>query len=186
MSDGGIMTKNELINMYFEWMYDIVCPDKKKSYRKLLYFLHSVDFTYLIDMDGNRFEDGIELRYRFGHECAHIDMCTISEYLDERPCSMLEMMIALAIRLEEHIMSNPDIGNRTAQWFWNMLSSLGLADMDDAKFNKEQAKTVIQRFLNREYEPNGCGGLFTINNCAYDLRTVDIWYQACWYLDQFV
>lgn len=57
------MTKNELINMYFEWMYDIVCPDKKKSYRKLLYFLHSVDFTYLIDMDGNRFEDGIELRY---------------------------------------------------------------------------------------------------------------------------
>ena len=53
------MTKNELINMYFEWMYDIVCPDKKKSYRKLLYFLHSVDFTYLIDMDGNRFEDGM-------------------------------------------------------------------------------------------------------------------------------
>ena len=83
-------------------------------------------------------------------------------------------------------MSNPDIGNRTAQWFGNMLSSLGLADMNDAKFNKEQAQTIIQCFLNREYEPNGCGGLFTINNCAYDLRTVDIWYQACWYLDQFV
>lgn len=50
----------------------------------------------------------------------------IASYLDNRPCSVLEMIIALAIRLEEHIMDDPDIGNRTGQWFWDMIVSLGL------------------------------------------------------------
>ena len=44
---------------------------------------------------------------------------------------------------------------------------------------------VIKRFLDRDYEPNGKGGLFTIKNCRQDLRKVEIWYQLCWYLDSF-
>ena len=41
------------------------------------------------------------------------------------------MMIALAIRCEEHIMDDPDAGDRTGQWFWSMLVSLGLGSMDE-------------------------------------------------------
>ncbi len=62
------MNKNELEYKYVNWMYSLVCNEdytEKLSYRKLLKFLHSVDFTYLIETDGNRFEDGIELRYKF-------------------------------------------------------------------------------------------------------------------------
>lgn len=54
----------------------------------------------------------------------------------------LEMIIALAIRLEEHIMDDPDIGNRTGQWFWDMIVSLGLGS--------EGLIDVIRRFLNRD------------------------------------
>ena len=39
-----------------------------KSYRRLFYKLHDTEFAYTIPMDGNRAEDGIELRYRFGRE----------------------------------------------------------------------------------------------------------------------
>jgi hypothetical protein len=134
-------------------------------------------------MDGNRAEDGIDLRYRFGYEQGY-DSQTISTFLDNRPCSVLEMLIALAIRCEEHIMDDPDIGNRTGQWFWNMIINLGLGFMDDTKFDENYVKDVISRFLYRKYKRNGEGGLFTVEHCKNDLRTVEIWYQMCWYLDE--
>ena len=58
--------------------------------------------------------------------------------------------------------------------------------MSDDMFDKKYATYVINRFLNREYESNGKGGLFTINNCDEDLRNVEIWYQLCWYLDSII
>lgn len=179
------MTRDELNNEYFEWMYRTVCNEKyskRLSYRKLLYHLHDIEFTYILVMDGNRAEDGIELRYRFGYERKY-EQSMIAAYLDDRPCSVLEMMIALAIRCEEGIMDDPNEGNRTGQWFWNMVVSLGLGSMSDARFSKEHTDEVISRFLNREYERNGNGGLFTIEHTNRDLRTAEIWYQMNWYLN---
>lgn len=180
------MTKNEVNNEYFEWMFGLVNDarhSKRSSFRKLLYFLHGSEFEYSIPMDGNRYEDGIDLRYRFGDENG-IDDAVIASYLDDSPCSVLEMLIALSIRIEEHIMDDPDIGNRTGQWFWDMLSNLGMDGMNDSKFDKRIATDILNRFLNREYKRNGEGGLFTICHCKRDLRNVDIWYQAMWYLDE--
>jgi len=179
------MAKNELKTEYFKWMYQLVCNEKyfnKLSYRKLLHYLHSMDFFYIIEMDKNRAQDGIDLRYRFGYENS-IDDSIIQTQLDNRPCSVLEMILALAIRCEEHIMDDEDIGNRTGQWFWNMIVNLDLGSMHDANMDENYANDILQRFLNREYERNGEGGLFTINNCDHDLRDVEIWYQMCWYLN---
>lgn len=181
------MTRDELNNLYFDWMYQLVSNDERYSshlsYRKLLYLLHDTEFTYSIEMDGNRYEDGVDLRYRFGYKHG-VSSAEIADCLDNRPCSVLEMMIALSIRLEEHIMDDPDIGDRTGQWFWDMIVNLGLGSMDDSKFRKDEALEIVQRFLDREYERNGKGGLFTVNHCRYDLRDIEIWYQACWYLNE--
>jgi hypothetical protein len=136
-------------------------------------------------MDGNRYEDGINLRYRFGDD-EGIDSRIIASCLDAGPCSVLEMMIALAIRCEEHIMDDPDYGNRTGQWFWNMINNLGLGNMNDRRFDYFATKRVIDIFLNREYSRDGEGGLFVIHDSQYDLRNVDIWYQMMWYLNKFV
>jgi hypothetical protein len=144
-----------------------------------------VEFVYIIGMDGNRAEDGIDLRYRFGYEHQY-ESSMIAVYLDDQSCSILEMLTALSIRCEEHIMDDPDIGNRTGQWFWNMIVNLGLGSMHDTKFDKNYVDGVILRFFNREYKQNGEGGLFTVNNCKYDLRTAEIWYQMCWYLDEIL
>lgn len=182
------MIQNELTNRYFDWMYQLVCDDKynrRLSYRKLLYFLHDVEFAYSIDMDGNREADGINLRYRFGYECRYDDR-EIATYLDDRPCSVLEMMIALALRCEDDIMDNPAEGNRIGEWFWEMIVSLGLGSMSDSKFDRRYVETVIARFLNREYEPNGRGGLFTVKNPLRDMRNVEIWYQMQWYLNDIL
>ena len=175
------MTRDELNKAYFEWMYSLVCDDEP-SYRELFHFLHGVDFTYTIDMDGNRFDDGVNLRYRFADESGYNGRMG-AKYLDSRPCSVLEMLLALAIRLEEHIMSDPEQGDRTRIWFWTMLSNLELDDMIDSRFDANHVENAIQKLLNREYGRDGKGGLFRIKHCKYDLRNVEIWYQANWYLN---
>lgn len=178
------MTRHELNDSYFDWMYRLVCK-KPGSYRRLFKQLHSIDFEYLIPMDGNRAEDGVDLRYRFGYENAYDDH-TIAKYLDDHPCSVLEMLIALAIRCEEHIMDDPDIGDRTYIWFWNMIQNLGLDFMSDSRYEPEYVAATIDRFLNRDYGRNGTGGLFTVNSSRYDMRSMEIWYQMCAYLEDIV
>lgn len=182
------MNREELNELYFDWMCRLVrngIPSRRTSYRKLLQSLHNIDFTYEIPMDGNRAEDGVDLRYRFGSE-NHYEDSMVAMYLDDRPCSVLEMMIALAIRCEEHIMDDPDIGDRTGLWFWGMISNLGLEDMSDTKFDYCRVEEAVLRFLNRAYGHNGEGGLFTVKKSRRDMRSVEIWYQMCWYLDEIM
>ena len=166
---------------YFDWMLSIIHDGKyakKNSYFKLLRFLHDVEFTWIIPKDSNRAEDGIDLRWRY-------EYTTDNQLFYERnkPCSVLEMILALAIRCEEGIMDDPAYGNRTSQWFWSMITNLGLGSMTDARFDISYVEDVIERFLNREYEPDGRGGLFTVEDCEYDLRKIEIWVQMLWYLD---
>lgn len=181
------MTRDELIDQYFDWMYRLVVDDRysNKSYRKLFVRLYDTEFVYTIPMDGNRAEDGIALRYRFGREYDYCD-AMVADFLDDRSCSILEMMTALAIRCEEHLMDNPDIGNRTGQWFWSMLTSLGLGSMTDARFNRSYVDAVLERFLDHNYRRNGEGGLFTINDSRFDMRSTEIWYQMNCYLNEII
>ena len=176
------MRKDEILNEYFEWLYRLVCGDRYSnaiSYKKLLAYLHRTEFTYLLSKDKNRAADGVDLRYRFSKERyhGHVPSCL------DGPCSILEMMVALAIRCEETIMDDPKIGDRTSQWFWGMVTNMGLGYMSDNRFDEYAAKEIIDRFLNRDYSQNGRGGLFTVRNCEYDLTNIEIWTQMLWFLD---
>jgi hypothetical protein len=93
------------------------------------------------------------------------------------------MMIALAIRCEEYIMVDPGMGDRTSQWFWNMVTNMGLGGEHDAAFDERLAEDVVTRFLNREYEPDGRGGLFRVRGWRRDMRTAEIWHQLMAYIN---
>ena len=172
----------DLRESYFNWMLGLVEAEKqKRPYYVLLDYLNSIDFDYSIDMDANRFEDGIDLRYRFGYDHG-LDESIIEMQLDDHACSVLEMMVALSLKIEEHIMNDPDIGDRTHEWFWERIDNLGLSDMDDTYFDEEITFEIVERFLTREYKKNGEGGLFIIYDKNKDMRDVEIWCQMNWYL----
>lgn len=176
------MFRDQLINDYFEWLWNFTKCRGHSQNRKIITLLHNIEFRYSIPMDANREEDGIDLRYRFITEVGiPKNYQEVYAYLDG-PCSVLEMMIALAIRCEESIMDDPDIGDRTSEWFWLMMKNLGLDYMSDRKFDRDIAEEKISIFLDRRYKRNGEGGLFVVNG-RRDLRKVEIWYQMCWYLD---
>lgn len=175
----GILSEN-----YFRWMVGLIhnseYMNKDRHWMKLFRLLYDREFIYTIEMDGNRADDGIELRYRYGWEKGFVDE-QIAQSLDIRPCSLLEMMVALAHRCEESIMDNSE-EDRTGVWFFEMLESLGLSEQDDAHFDQRVANDILDDFVNRKYRPNGQGGLFTINSPGPDMRKMEIWYQMNRYL----
>ena len=177
------MRPDELRDEYFQWMCQLICDGDHdvRSYTIMLDELNEVPFEYTIPMDQNRETDGYDLRYRFGLE-QRIDARVIASALDITPCSVMEVLVALAVRCEEHIMANPKYGDRTGLWFWTMMENLGLAEMTNTQFDTEEFFMIIDRLLDHQYGPHGEGGLFYIPHPRQDLRTVDIWYQMMWYL----
>lgn len=180
------MNRDRINELYFTWLYDMMCNKRYArgiSYFKLFEYLYDREFVWSIPRDENRAVDGIDLRYRFAY--GNKDIEDVDLYLTG-PCSVLEMIVALAIRCEETIMTDPSMGDRTAQWFWGMVTNLGLGSMSDDDFDEQYVDYVITTFLNRDYQPNGKGGLFTVRNSEEDLRDVEIFYQLCWYLNNII
>lgn len=179
------MNIGEVNTEYFEWLSSQVCRNrfaKDISYHKLLLALHSTEFKWKMHNDANRAADGLVLRRRFATHMGYEEEYFLP-YI-KGPCTLLEMMLALAIKCEVRIMDNPQVGDRTAQWFWEMINTMGLGGMYDDYFDERYVRDIIDRFIDREYSPNGKGGLFFIRNCIYDLTTVEIWDQMCWYLNE--
>jgi hypothetical protein len=174
--------RNNIEAEYFQWLYDKVCnvrANRNVSYKQLFLYLYKTEFTYIISRDSNRAMDGEDLRYRFGYENG-------DEYLGDSiqsPCSVLEMLIGLSVRCEENIMSDSRYGDRTSQWFWTMISNLGLGYMTDDVFDERDIDEKITIFLNREYTHDGKGNIFYIPNSPEDLRDLEIWYQLLAYIN---
>lgn len=179
------MKTKSIEKQYFDWLYSIVCEgrySKERTFYKLFNMLHDFEFTYIIPNDANRADDGKKLRRRFANDVLN------DRELEHKilgPCSVLEMMIALALRCEETIMDDPAYGNRTKEWFWQMITNLELGGLHDGNFDVHHVEGVVARFLNRDIEPDGRGGLFIVQNCEYDLRDMEIWNQLLRYLDNF-
>lgn len=183
------MSRIDVKSDYFEWMFDLVCKDRysrSNSYRKLLAYLHDEEFTYTMTADVDRAYDGVGLRRRFALSQEDVyDYEYVIECL-RGTCSVLEMMVALAIRCEEQIMDDPTVGNRTGQWFWKMIVNLGLGSMNDSHYDEIHVMWTIDRFLSREYDADGHGGLFIVKDCERNLRRVPIWEQLCYFLDTMI
>lgn len=180
--------RSKIEESYFNWLCEFVRdeePFQKLSYNKLFELLYGRYFRYILPMDENRMTDGIDLRYRFGREKGLDDRIIASE-IDYRPCGILEMMVALSLRIEEQLMIDTDVGDRTGQWFWEMVVSLGLGKMNDRDYDDDIANDSIDRFLAGEYARNGEGGLFTLSDDIDDIRKMDIWSQAMWHLDEVI
>ena len=167
---------------YLNWMISKVEKDAPKdiSFSKLLLHLNNIPFVYSNPLDSNRESDGLNMRWKFSCETGiPIDFVRHSV---SGNCSFLEMMVALAIRMES-IMDNPAKGDRTSQWFWQMISNLGLGGLYNANYDENIVNNIINNFNNHTFSQDGKGSLFYMRYCDVDMRFVDIWTAMCWYLD---
>ena len=147
---------NDISKDYFNWLCKLIDHEGRvRVYKKTLALLNDLDFIFTIPKDGNRYEDGIDLR-------------------------------ALAVRMEDHIMYDPDKGNQQSHWFWVMFDNLGLQPMTNSRFEEHRADIydIVDRLNYREYEPDGTGGLFVNKKKKKNMLEEEIWYQMMEYLKE--
>lgn len=162
---------------YFLWLCDLIAPSG--SYTKLLYILYTTPFYWSVHLDDDRNTDGLRLRDIYMHHTP------VSNSVPYGNSSVLEVIIALAIMIEDQLMHDPRLGDRTSEWFWMMISNLGLTgrikDFSDEKWNDFQdpftVQEVVDKWLRRDYDPSGYGGLFPLQNASNDQRNVSLLYQ---------
>lgn len=171
---------------YFVWLYSQVGPvdtrNRSKTYWDLLRFLYKKKFIWSkhMERDGNRAQDGKDLRQVFLNETGHPPPSPDWLYDD---CSVLEMLLALAQKIA---FESLDEDVNSAFWFWRMIENVGLYEFTDANPpTKETVDLVFDRVMLREYEKNGYGGLFPLQHHQSrddDQRNVELWYQGQAYL----
>lgn len=170
----------DIFEEYKNWIREVIGNIDQTMFD----FLMHREFVWIMPMDSNRFDDGISLRYCFGAE-KRIPQTVIASQLDIFPCTMLEMIVALSIKMEE-IMANDEIGNRTGLWFDQMVDNLGLTKLRGSDFTNGTADRIIDIFLNRKYSSDGSGGLFKTQDPRIDQRKIEIWYQMNHYLNSII
>lgn len=167
-----------LDELYFTWLYSRVCSatnkNPRRSYWGLLRLLYKTEYRWQkISMDENRAEDGRDLRLSFLRQ--YSDQSMDVDWM-ELPCSFLEFLIALSDRAAfESSLSR-------STWFWTMLDNLGLATHNDISFKSEIAERRLQICMDREYDEDGIGGLFPLDQPMIDQRYVEVWYQLAAYI----
>ena len=170
---------------YFCWLIRLIGDEYiVTNYQKLLWKLYSRDYIWELVYDKNRAADGLLLRRLYDQEMGNTGVLSPKVSASTRPCSILEMFIALARNAENDIMHDPDYGDRSGVWFWEMLENLGLDIYDDYHYFEDEIDKILDRFLHRRYEKNGTGGAFPVTNSNQNMRKKDLWWQMNAYLEE--
>lgn len=179
--------KSKIREDYCAWLVDLTCSwcSYHGNYRELMSYLYFRQFIPIMPNDNNRASDGLDLRFRFVEQAVESEYSYRDVYLYlTGPCSVLEMMAALARRCEDHIMGDPSVGDNTGKWFWEMITNMHLDQMTDENFDEERVEEIVDTMLDRKYAKDGDGGLFRIHDDSKDMRIVEIWCQLTWYLSE--
>lgn len=169
---------------YLGWMCEIVHADQEiRSYFSLMSDLHNRKFYSLVPHDENRASDGLKLREEYLTEVNYPHFVHI-----DGDCSVLEMLIALAKRMDFETSDPKNMSDtgRVTYWFWELIDNLGLIEFSDDCYlaigGPLEVNLALDRLLNRRYAEDGYGGLFPLENPRCDQRDVEIWYQMAAYL----
>ena len=175
---------------YKHWLIDQIDTNQQillEEYDELFDFMFDTDFLWFEDrgpevaMDKNRASDGLYLRNLFDDITGN----DVTGTLTDKEASVLEVLVALAIRIEQDIMGEGE--DDFGKWFIEMLSNLGLLEYSDGNFDEYSVKAIFDRFMSRNYSGKGSGSLFPLKNyqvCKDDYRDLEIWSQLQYYLEE--
>ena len=181
---------------YFEWLISKVTSPAvpaDESARAVMGTLHSIRVRSLPMLDDEpRLMDGKQLRMEYEDECCK--SATAPEDAadpDADLCTVLEMLVALSRRMDD-IMRDPlDPSSSAPSWFWGMVSTMVGQYYYPCcywSFPINSATVHIisdcaMRFLGRQYDRSGHNGnIFVGLHPSVDVRELDIWTQACWFM----
>ena len=178
----------DVSNIYLDWLTKQIRDEngwKVKTHQKLIRQLHRTPFFVCDPNDQPRENDGYDLRWRYKWDTDLHDGVeyTFVHDIPAESCSILEMMIALAMRADENFTRSSE--STVPFIFWSMVKNMGLLDKTDNVYDEDSVTYCLDIFNNRMYAPNGYGSLFVFRaDCPEDMRNVDIWNQLCRWINE--
>jgi len=166
----------ELDDQYLGWLIHSLGAE---DYSQLCFIMQKIVFDTSVPNDDNRAAEGKDLRRQF-LEMNRFHKSVYYMWLAP-PASIFETLAALTAHAE-FMTSIPK-----NEWFMIFLSNLqldGARDVGWTNLTARRAMRALEAFNNRRYLPDGRGGLFPIENPEYDMRTIEIWYQMCAFIQQ--
>ena len=134
----------------------------RRGYDMLMEQLHNTAFIFLIPFDKNREGDGLYLRKSMAIR-------------DNRPCSVLEMLVAFSGRAyREYFAGYVD---SEAEMFWLLLHNLDLDRYANVTYDDVEVAEILDCWLNRRFRADGYGSIFPLKRPAQDQRRIEIWAQ---------
>jgi hypothetical protein len=177
---------------YFKYLYNIVRP-LPRTYYKLCQELHNKKFRWFIRNDDNRCEDGLHLRELYideqGLDESHLEV----QGFNKGDCTLFEVMVALAQRMDYELSGLIQPRNRTNKYFFEMLKNLKLDVFSDSNIvgdgmdpiSECQIEEILENLLDRTYGYDGDGSLFPLKfRGPKDMAKVEIWYQMMLYINE--
>lgn len=153
---------------YFNYLVQKV---NGKEWSRLLWYLYERPYIWNSDMDKNRVEDAYQLRENFFNPSAYI--LDVDQWVrDLGDASILEVLIALAEKIDALIMWDENIGDQTEKWFWGMIKNLGLYEYVDPAYDQNAVTRKVDIFAND-------GVLFPCRGA----HGLDLWSQANRYFE---
>lgn len=157
-----------------------------KKHSKLLDILHNTKFRWIIDFDKNRADDGTYQRYYF------FDSLKLhSAAFENDECMVLEMLVALAIRMNNEYVADTTYGaeDHPDKLFIDFIANLGLVDYtnDEIKRDKNSIANIqnkLDTWMNREFDYDGRGSIFWLSRPRRDQRNIEIWSQMNDYIHE--
>ena len=168
---------------YYQWLIEMAGVNRPPylDYLLLMQELHKRPFVWSIPMDSNRAMDGFSLRKRYAEENGYI--LPTDENGDMMSVSVLEVLLALSLRIDTEIMGEPGVVY-PERWFWVMMENLKLTICTDDHFDKHYVEQQLDIWLEKKYKRNGQGGLFPLKKPFGDQRQTEIWQQMQEYLNE--
>lgn len=175
------MNIKELWYKYEEWLMNRVGFDWEYHHR-LMDHLHNCDFNWIINMDENRAMDGVWQRQWFFEEYPEYGDYELD--FDKYDCSVLEMLVAFAIRMESEVGGLRE--SLVTEHFTEFLVNLGLLKFSDRRFRPGPVNDILDVWLLRRFDKNGKGSLFPlkVNKSHTDQRKIEIWRQMWCYFSE--
>ena len=155
---------------YFDWLVDLVNAD---DLLRLCEIMDGLDFTWTIPLDENRVEDAFDMRELYSDDTG----CDSGR--QPVSCSLFEIVVAMAYRCDRDVMYDAYIGHRYSVWFHYFIENLfdGKARNAEMYLDEDEIVDICVRFMNRDYERDGSGGMFPIKHDRRDQRRVQLWLQ---------
>lgn len=171
---------DELWDNYLKYLIYEYGLDHFPQYGKLFDILHHMEFVWFIDRDDNREDDGVRLRddYKIPYELLEYE----DEFMDHW-CSVLEMLIALAVRVEDEFIGDPN-DEHPESFILEMLNNLELCIYKGYGYRKEDVIKIVDRWLNRRFKKDGYGSPFPVKYDPRDQRKMEIWDQMNSYISE--